>query len=137
LTLKKSSREEKKFVDSVLYIFKAPYITWPNYEDYITPDMKMRAELDRMKNITKIMETKESTDYEVVIYLHTASFIHPLPRVFVKMYFHCFAKYYDIQQILDDDNSSLKYYTTLDENEVYEYHRFKKWIFKRQVESLK
>jgi len=119
-----------------MYMFKAPYITWPDYEGYITPDMKQRAELERFKNITEIMETKEATDYEVVIYLHTASFIHPLPRTFVKMYFRCFAKYYDIKQILDDD-SSLKYYTELDENEIWDYHRFKKWIFKRQYESIK
>lgn len=39
-------------------------VTWQNYEDYMTSDMKMRAELDRMKNIESIMETKESTDYE-------------------------------------------------------------------------
>ena len=63
-------REEKKFIDSVMYMFKAPYITWPDYEGYITPDMKQRAELERFKNITEIMETKEATDYEVVIYLH-------------------------------------------------------------------
>ena len=129
-------RDEKKFVDTLMYLFKAPYITWPHHEDYVTPEMMQIAEIERFKNITEIMEKKEATNYEVVIYLHTASLINPLPHNFAKIYFHCFAKYYDIKKIFEEE-SSLKYYKTLDENEMHDLHRFREWIFKRQTLRLK
>lgn len=131
-----SKLEEKRFIDSIMYMLRAPILTFPRYEDMITTENRIRVELERMKKLDVIMQTKQATDFEVVLYLSTCSYIAPLPRAFAKIFQHCFIKYFDWHDIYDSE-SDRDYYCNLFEEEQYDLAKLKAWIFKRQMEAMK
>lgn len=119
------------FVNHFLYVFKAPIITAPRYENTITYDMRSKTIQYRLVEINNIDENK-STDYEAMLYLHTASFENPLSHSWYKLYVHTFSKYHNIKQILGNEPME-----KIHENEFEYLNDLKSWIYNKQIKHLK
>lgn len=130
--------EEKKFVDTMMYMMTAPTIVMPGYEDTITSEMRNKAQLYRMagqQNIEKGM----SSDYDALLYLMTTSYLQPFTHSWKKIYQYLWLKYHDINFVEQDPEKQkwIKRDAELDESELHSLHKLQKWIFKRQMEHIK
>ena len=112
-----------KFERGVKRVF-APIIAYTGWEDVVTDDMKNRIQIERLAN--PLMET--ATDYEAMVYLHTASLATPLSHEMVNVYSFLFSKYYAEQA------KGIGVYTEkISETEQRELSNLKKWIYRKQI----
>ena len=114
-----------KFERGVKRVF-APIIAYTGWEDVVTDDMKNKIQMERLAN--PLMET--ATDYEAMVYLHTASLATPLSREMTDVYSYLFSKFHTEQA------KKIEVYTDkITETEERELSRLKKWIFQKQMKS--
>ena len=127
-------RDSEQFVDQMMYLLTAPYITMPGYED-IWGDRgnKHDALLHRLALHREIFDNKECTEFEAMIYISTASLIHPLDRDWADIYFYLFhrwspekAKAAGIEPLLE-----LQY------PQQDHLRRLRSWIYRTQVNHLR
>ena len=102
------------------------------YEDMITPDMKEKTTIHRLAGIKEI-DNQRCTDYEAMLYMHTASLVNSFSHTWYKLYMHTFSQFYDINQILDKGEKLEKIY----DNEMDDLNHLKSWIYKKQIDSIK
>jgi len=103
----------------------APIIAYTGWEDIVTDEMKNRIQIERLAN--PLMET--ATDYETMVYLHTASLATPLSHEMQNIYSFLFTKYHSEQA------KGIGVYTEkISETEQRELAKLKKWIYVRQNE---
>lgn len=67
----------------------APIIVYQGMEDMVTEEMKNRIELERLANPDEM-----ATDYEAMVYLHTASLATPFSETWYHIYSYLFSKYH-------------------------------------------
>jgi len=104
--------------------FFAPIIAYKGWEDIITEDMKTRIQIERLANPS----SDTATDYEAMIYLHTASLATPLSREMQNIYSFLFSKYHSEQA-----KEIGVYAEKITEQEQRELSRLKKWIYDKQI----
>jgi hypothetical protein len=114
-----------KFEKGVKRIF-APIIAYTGWEDVVTDEMKNRIQIERMAN--PLGET--ATDYEAIVYLHTASLATPMSTEMTNIYSYLFSKYHGEQA-----KRIGVYLDKVTETEEHELMRLKKWIFEKQTKS--
>jgi hypothetical protein len=114
-----------------MYVFKAPVITWPGYEDAVA-DLKGNVNLYRLASAKDIQE-KMASDYEAMLYIHTATFVNPIGEPFLSIYFDLFRKYHG-DEIADSIGLERK---ELSEYDMSHLKRLKSWIYRTQMENLK
>jgi len=124
-------RDEAKFKLELAYMLQAPIITWPGYESDVTQKMKETYNLEAMLNFKEIFEKEEAPDYHCMIYLSQRSLIDPLGHTFSRIYMYLGKRYWG------DKADWLKDVQDLDINEQEHLIRFKRWIFKKQIDHLK
>ena len=74
----KEEREEGKFVDHMMYLLTAPYLTWPNQEQiYQLNDNQTQARLQRLGHQEEILTNEECTEFEAMIYISTSTLENP------------------------------------------------------------
>ena len=123
--------EETKFKLELAYMLQAPIITWPGSEENLTSKMKETYNLEAMLHIQEIFEKEECADYHCMVYLSERSLIDPLPHTFARIYMYLGKRYWG------DKADWLKDVSELDINEQEHLIRFKRWIFKKQIDHLK
>lgn len=101
----------------------APILAYKGWEDVVTEEMRNRVQLERFANPL----AKTATDYEAMIYLHTASLATPLSRELQEVYSFLFSKYCEKKA-----KEIGVYKERLDELEQHELLRLKNWIYKKQ-----
>lgn len=106
--------------------FFAPIIAYTGWEDVVTDDMKTRIQMERLANPSR----ETATDFEAMIYLHTASLATPLSREMTDVYSYLFSKYYTEQA-----KGIGVYMDKITETEERELSRLKNWIYKKQIEK--
>jgi hypothetical protein len=104
----------------------APIVVFQGMEDMVTYDMKTRIEIERLS--TPAVET--ATDYEAMIYLHTASLAIPFSERWYRIYSHLFSKYHPEQA-----KTIGVYSEQINEQEQRELSRLKKWIYHQQLKQ--
>lgn len=114
-----------KFEKGVKRVF-APIIAYKGWEDAVTDDMKNRIQMERLAN--PLMDT--ATDFETMVYLHTASLATPLGREMENVYSFLFSKYYAEQA--KGIGVCMDKITETEERELL---HLKKWIFQKQMKS--
>ncbi len=129
---KRKDEAKRDFVNHFLYVFKAPIVTMPQYEDLITSEMKEKTTIYRLVGAKEI-DQERCTDYEAMLYLHTASLMNPFSHSWYKIYMHTFSKFYDINMILNSDEKLEKIY----DNEMDDLNHLKSWIYKKQIDQIK
>ena len=112
-----------KFEKGVKRIF-APIIAYTGWEDVVTEEMKNKIQMERLAN--PLMET--ATDYEAMVYLHTASLSTPLSTEMTNIYSYLFSKYHGEQA-----KKIGVYSDKITESEQRELTNLKDWIFKKQM----
>ena len=129
-------RDSKQdFVNQVMYWLTAPYVTWPGYEDiYQSNDNKNKALIQRLAHHKEIVETERCTEFEAMLYISTATLVHPPSHDWSQIYFWLFshwnrelAKEIDVQPARPELNSSQK----------EDLARLRHWIYRTQVDHLK
>ena len=103
----------------------APIIVFDGFEDIVTAKIIIRVMKERLSNL--LSET--ATDYEAMIYLHTASLAAPLPEEWRNIYEYLFSKYHP-----EEAKKIGVYRDKLNELEVRKLDDLKKWIYKRQTD---
>ena len=124
-------RDEKEFVESVLYFLKAPVIIWPGYEDDFK-DKWDQVLLYRLANARETFAQKECTEFEAMLYVSSASLVHPLSHEWAEIYFWLFRRW---RPDAADANDIGGYELGFPERE--ELMRLRRWIFKGQMLHLK
>jgi len=101
----------------------APIVVWRGYEDIVTEKMKLRIRLERL-----LTSDEAATDYEAMVYLHTASLAVPFSREWYDIYTFLFSKYYP-----DQAKRIGVYKEKISEMEQHELSKLKKWIYEKQM----
>lgn len=104
--------------------FLAPIIAYQGWEDVVTDEMKNRIQMERLANPSR----ETATDFEAMVYLHTASLATPLSREMTDVYSYLFSKYYTEQAKKID-----VYTDKITETEQRELSNLKKWIYRKQI----
>ncbi|MCW4002651.1 MAG: hypothetical protein NWE95_01890 [Candidatus Bathyarchaeota archaeon] len=112
-----------KFERQIKRIF-APIVVFQGMEDMVTDYMKTKIEIERLS--TPLAET--ATDYEAMIYLHTASLSVPFSERWYHIYSYLFSKYHPEQA-----KTIGVYSEQISEQEQHALSRLKKWIYRQQL----
>jgi len=104
----------------------APIVVFKGYEDLVTEDMKTRITLERMAD--PFSDT--ATDYEAMVYLHTASLAVPFSKEWYDIYTYLFSEYYP-----EEAKKIGVYRENLTEPERRKLMDLKKWIYRQQMEQ--
>jgi len=102
----------------------APIVAFTGYEDCVTDEMKTRIQIERLA--TPFDE--KATDYEAMVYLHTASLAVPFSREWYNIYTYLFSKYHPEQA-----RTIGVYREQITDIEKRELTNLKKWIYKQQM----
>ena len=128
---KPTKREQEQFADKFVYLLTSPALYYPSWE----PPQEM---LDKRRIYLLAEHTcydrKESTDYDALIYIQTASMNFPLNTEWFTIFMNLFMKYYGDRappEWKEDHTGELDYC------EKESLQRLKNWIFKRQIECIK
>lgn len=90
----------------------------------MTEEMKSRIQMERLA--TPLSET--ATDYEAMVYLHTASLAVPISQEWYHIYSFLFSKYHPEQA-----KKIGVYKDQITELEQRELRRLKEWIYRQQM----
>jgi hypothetical protein len=123
--------EAKKRVEALAEVLMLPIITFPGYEDIVTPEQRLRITAERMKKIKEGDLSKEATDFEAMLYISTVSLAQPLSEEWFNIYAYLFSKYYPEQA------KEIGVPKTLNSYELTELKKLKEWIYRKQIEHLK
>lgn len=110
-------------------IFKPrPIIGYTAWKDSISTPQRWRIQFERMKQIKEAdgEQIREATDYEALIYISTISLAHPLSRMWQRIYYYLFKKFYP-----NRSDFIPAYEATLDIQSKPELKRLKIWIWKQ------
>jgi len=102
----------------------APIVVYKGCEDVVTEKMKNCIQIERL--LTTAEET--ATDYEAMIYLHTASLAVPFSEEWYHIYSFLFSKYHP-----DQAKGIGVYREEITELEQRELSRLKNWIYRQQT----
>lgn len=116
--------EFKKHIKRVF----APIVAHRGWESVVTEEMKARIQIERLADFS----AETSTDYEAMVYLHTASLAMPLSREWHHIYTFLFSKYYSEQA-----KAIGVHREQISELEQRELRHLKKWIYRQQTVKKK
>jgi len=103
----------------------APIVVFTGCEDLVTERMRIRIHLERLLKPSK----EAATDYEAMVYLHTASLAVPFTEKWFHIYSFLFSKYHPEQA------KEIGVHTEqISELEQHELSQLKKWIYRQQME---
>ena len=86
------SKEEQQFVRQMMYLLTAPGVTMSGYEDTFTPH-HADAKLQRLIHHKEIFEKGQCTEFEAMLYISTASLMHPLDWDWGDIYCYLFQRW--------------------------------------------
>jgi hypothetical protein len=130
-----SAKEDKAFVDQVMYWLTAPYVNWPGEEGiWEARGNKTDALVHRLAHHKEIFETQRCTEFEAIIYLSTASLAHPMGHDWFCIYAWLFRRWRPEQgaEIFDGPEGE-----KLNVNQEEDLARLRSWIFKTQLNHMK
>ena len=127
--------DDKMFSDALMYGIIAPLIVdqrWPE----VPEDLKLKAKAYRMFQSLQCVKEEMATEFDALIYLHTASLAQPFDHHWYNIYFHLFKKYFPEQaSMLEKQDSYLP--VELDKYEEYLLNSLRMWIYKQQINAVR
>jgi len=130
----KASREEKH-VEMLVFSLVAPLIVYSSEEagENTADEAWVRdAKLSRLLKCMRGDLSEQATDFEAMIYLSTASLVHPLDTPWYNIYMYLFSKHYPESKQLGFNAPK-----SLSTQEQTMLTQLKEWIFERQKEAVK
>ena len=133
----KEERETEQFVDHMMYLLTAPWITWPQQESiYDHNENRSLGKLARLAHSKEIFENQECTEFEAMLYISTSTLEHPPGHDLYVVYGWLFKRYkpeqgaeifpegYDIPPDLNTQQEELL-------------SKVRRWIYRTQMNHLK
>ena len=132
-------REEKKFVDTLMYGLSSPMVYAPGgWGDSFPKATVEMANILRLAHCSDCIDNELCTMYDAMLYMSTCSNVAPLQHSWYKIYMHSFREGNPTQwKILIKDDEWMERDADLNENELYDLKRLRSWIFKRQISYIK
>ena len=127
----KSKESEKLLLDAIAYGVFAPLIVDPRWSE-VNENLVLKAKAIRMLETHMCIEKEIATEFDALIYLHTASMCVPFSDTWFRIYVYLFQKYFP--KHAEKLNSRID---KLSDYEKYELKKLRKWIFQQQVKALK
>lgn len=128
-------KQDDIFVDALIYNLTAPVITATGEPDrQLIETHKSNITLYRLSDNIKLelLQRKECTDYEAMLYLSTLSLVGPLSHDAYKVYMHLGGKYLPgMKEVLKDAGAELE------PSEKQTLTQLKRKIFADQMKQLK
>ena len=122
--------KSKEFELTTFYSVCTPIIVTPGTEDDVDDTMKEKYKLEAMIHIKEIFEKEEVPDYHALIWLSFASLSTDPSSIFAKIQLQLTKKFFaDKADFITEEK--------LESYEEKELLKLKKWIFKKQIESLR
>ncbi len=127
-----SQKQEKEFVDTIMYGLRAPLIVTPSYVDAVTSEQSDKHRLYCIAKAIECVKNKQATDYDTMLYYSYASLENMPSKSDAECYMYLFFKFYkDAAKQLDTKCPEL------DVNQLESIKELKQWIYKKQVERMK
>ena len=123
-------REEEQFVDQFMYLLTGPHLAYPGYED--TLPRRDEITLQRLLHGKEIFEEEMATEFEAMLYLSTASLSAPMTHDWFAIYMWLFNRWKP--EAAEDMDIGVE---VLDPNQVEELNRFRRWMFRTQMNHVK
>lgn len=123
--------QHKKFMmmcTQLAEAFTRPIIGHPGWAASITSAQKLRIHVERLKQVKEMNGEKitMATDYEAMIYISTVSLSAPLDRMWLRIFFYLFKKFYPKRSDFIPDYEA-KLNPHMDMGEL---NRLKRWLYK-------
>ena len=132
MTTRLAKKQEKEFVDTMMYGLRAPLIVTPSYVDGVTSEQTDKHRLYCIAKAIECVKNKEATDYDAMLYYSYASLECSPSRDNAECYMYLFFKFYkDAEKTLGTKCPEL------DVNQFESIKKLKQWIFKKQMEGMK
>jgi hypothetical protein len=131
--IRKRDREGQAFVDQMMYMVVGPFIGFPGWEDELR-NHKTEILLQRMLHSKEVFETQQSTEFEAMLYVSTASLAHPIGHDWAQIYMWLFKRWQPeaAQKLqIEPDRPELNV------NQQEDLARLRRWIFKHQMDHIK
>ena len=130
-----SRKDDEQFVDQFMYLLTAPYMFYPPWGDvWEANDNKATATLQRLMHAQEIFDTQQSTEFEAMLYISTATLSHPPGHDWFTIYMWLFNRW---NPELAKENDLVPDRPELNVNQREDLARLRKWIFRQQMEHLK
>jgi len=127
-------RDEGIFVRALEYALFAPFVGTPEWKDLLKDEeLQFQAKLHRLANSLKIIQEEKATEFEALLYLHTASLTAPLKEEWVRIYKYLFKKFYPNKL---PENIAKDFPDKLNEYERRLLDDLRRRIFKVQIQHL-
>lgn len=114
--------ELKKYIGRIF----SPIVVFSGCEDLVTEEMKTKITMERMA--TPLSDT--ATDYEAMVYLHTASLAVPFSREWYNIYTYLFSRHYP-----EKAGAIGVYRDKITELENRKLTDLKRWIYRQQMDK--
>lgn len=140
---KKMTREEKKdqkiFVDTVMYGLSAPLIFPPGgWGESYPKERANYASIIRLASSIECYKSQMCTVMDAHAYLFAQGLVAPFTHSWSKIFFYCMSKALSKEwKIMVADDKWLERDAELDINEIDDLNRLRSWIFKHQVKYVK
>ena len=132
MTTRLAKKQEKEFVDTIMYGLKAPLIVTPNCVEDVIPEQLEKHRLYCIAKAIECVENKEATDYDAMLYYSYASLENMPSHDNAECYMYLFFKFYkDAEKTLGTKCPEL------DTNQLESIKKLKQWIYKKQIEGMK
>ena len=127
-------KDQKEFVDTIMYGIKAPLIVTPSYanSDSVPKTQRDEHRLHCIAEAVECVNLQQATDYDAMLYYSYISLEHPIGTDGHDEYGFLFQKYHPEQakQVF----SKVIELTAIQRLNIV---NLKKWIYKKQIEGMK
>lgn len=129
-------KKNDKFNDALAYALLSPTIVDPRWPE-IPEHLRHKALMYRILLAPKCVEEQMSTEFDALVYLHTASLSVPLDYYWRNVYFYLFKKFFPKHAETLGQNVQLQIPNELSDYEKYLLNDLRHWLFKVQMRAVK
>ena len=123
-------REDEQFVDQFMYLLTGPHLAYSGFESMLP--RRDEITLQRLLHGQEIFEDEMATEFEAMLYLSTASFSSPMTHDWLAIYMWLFNRWKP--ETAEELEIGVE---VLDRNQVEELNRFRRWIYRTQMNHMK
>ena len=128
-------KKNDKFNDALAYALLSPIVVDPRWPE-VPEHLRHKALMYRILLAPKCLEEEMSTEFDALVYLHTASLSVPLNHYWRNVYFYLFKKYFPRHaEVLE--KRGMKFPSELVGTGKRLLNDLRRWIFKQQMRAIR
>ncbi len=136
---KPSKKDEKDFVNTLMYGVTAGFVFGPGgWDDTFPEDLRTRGKMLRLAMCKKCIDETMCTQFDALAYMYSINFLAPLGTNAFHIYMYLMKEELpDKWKILVDDDKSFHQDGNIDDYEAGLLKDLRRWIFKHQIKGIK